>query len=149
VGALRDGGGVVAGINLFAGYALSETLHLGARLVVAPSLGSNGAAVYALGPSIVLHPTEAFAIGAWPFFGNATLQGRADVSAPSGYQLTSSAEVPVEADLHGAFGLGIELSLRLFSIGRGDVIANATPLFMAGSSGTAACLPIGIAYRFQ
>lgn len=142
-GALLEAGGVAVGVNLFAGYALSDTVHLGARFIGAPPLGSNGASIEAIGPSIALHATEAFTVGAWAFFGNATLKGRAEVPSPG------TGSIAAAADLYGGAGLGVELSLRLFELQRGEIIANATPFFIVGSNGGAVCLPLGLAYRFQ
>ena len=148
-GELKDVSNVAVGANLFAGYALSDTVHLGTRLLVAPGLGSSGAGVYGLGPSIAFRANDRFTIGAWPFFGNATLRGKASATTkkPDGAGGPQTI-VNAEGDLHGGFGAGIELSLRLFEVGRGEVVLSSTPFFLASSNGTAACLPIGLAYRF-
>jgi len=149
-GELEEAGGVAVGANIFAGYALTGSLHLGVRLLVAPGLGANGAGLYGVGPSIAFRASNLFTIGAWTFFGNATLRGKASATSrnPDG-----TAGLPstfnAEGDLHGGFGAGIELSLHLFDVGRGEVVLDSTPFFMASSYGTAACLPIGLAYRFQ
>jgi hypothetical protein len=57
--------------------------------------------------------------------------------------------VPAEGGLAGGVGLGVDLSFKLFELGRGSVVANTTPFFLAGSTGGAFCLPLGVAYRFQ
>ena len=147
-GELKDVSNVAVGANLFAGYALSDTVHLGTRLLVAPGLGSSGAGVYGLGPSIAFRANDRFTIGAWPFFGNATLRGKASAATKPDGTGGPQTIVNAEGDLHGGFGAGIELSLRLFEVGRGEVVLSSTPFFLASSNGTAACLPIGLAYRF-
>jgi len=149
VGELRGTTGGVAGLDLFAGYAVSDQVTLGARFMAAPSLGASGNSLYGFGPSIALHATEAFTIGAWAFFGDATVRGTAQLSPPSDYSLADTTPVHADGNLAGGFGLGVELSLRLFEIGRGEVRATASPLFIAGGRGSAALLPLGLAYRFQ
>ena len=52
-------------------------------------------------------------------------------------------------NLAGGFGIGAELSVKLFDLGSGGVAANVMPFFLAGERGNFAALPVGVAYHFQ
>lgn len=138
-------GDVAVGINVFGGYAFSDQLDLGVRILAAPATGSVGA--FGFGPSLVLHPTESLSLGLWGLFGDASVKGAALVTGPPEFS-SPPQRTSAEGSLAGAIGAGVELSLRLFDLGRGKVVANTTPFFLAGN-GIAYGVPFGVAYHFQ
>ncbi len=140
------GGSVALGLTVLGGYAPSENLTLGVRVLAAPAVGSRGA--WGIGPTVVLHPSESFSVGLWGLFGDGSQQGDAVVAAPAGYQ-TNGERARAEGTLAGGFGAGLDVSIRLFDVGRSTFVATATPFFIAGSSGGAFAVPIGMAVRFQ
>lgn len=148
VGEIVEGGGLTGGLNLFGGYALSDSIDVGAKLLVGPSIGPAGASVAAFGPALTVHPTEALTLGVWGLFGVVTMPGHARVTAPEGFAISGSSLLPARGET-GGIGAGVELSLRLFEVGKGAVKLSATPFVISGSSGDAFCLPLGLAYRFQ
>jgi len=146
-GELTDGGGGAGGISIFGGYALSDHVELGGRILAAPSLGKNGPSVFSFGPAIRLRATDSVSFGFWAMFGEATFKGTAVVTPPSGFNAQGGV-ARAEGGLAGGFGAGVELSVRLFELGRGTVVANTTPFFLSGN-GNAWAVPLGVAYRFQ
>ena len=148
VGEIVEGGGLTGGLNLFGGYALSDSIDVGARLLLGPSIGPAGASVAAFGPALAVHPTEALTLGVWGLFGDVTMPGHASVTAPQGFTISGSSFLPARGET-GGIGAGVELSLRLFEVGKGAVKLSSTPFVTSGSSGDAFCLPLGLAYRFQ
>lgn len=139
-----------AGITLFGGYAFSDTVTLGARVLYAPAVSDRGTSSVAVGPTIHLKATETFTVGAWAFFGDGTIDGSTRATgAPPGYQFSGTQSGHVSVGLHGGAGLGVELALRLFTLPRGEVLATVTPFFVAAGSGNLFSLPLGLAYRFQ
>lgn len=146
LGRVRDADGVMGGVNVFAGYALTESLDVGLRVLAGPELGAAGASVLALGPSLAVHPLEGVTLGVWLLVGNATLKGNAEVVSPDGDRVVPR-RVAAEGGLEGGPGAGLELTVRLFDLGRGSVVLNATPFVLAGS-GTAIGVPVGLGYRF-
>jgi len=143
---IGSGGSGALGLTVLGGYAPSESLTLGVRILAAPSVGSRGA--WALGPTVVLHPSEGFSVGLWGLFGDASQAGNVQVAPPPGY-LASGALAKAEGTLAGGFGAGLDVSVRLFEVGRSTFLASTTPFFIAGSSGSAFVVPIGMAMRFQ
>jgi hypothetical protein len=143
---IRSGGSFALGLTGLGGYALSESLTLGVRILAAPPVESHGA--WALGPTVVLHPSDGFSVGLWGLFGDASQAGNVQVTAPSGY-LASGAFAKAEGTLAGGFGAGLDVSMRLFEVGRSTFLASTTPLFIVGSSGSAFAVPVGMAMRFQ
>jgi hypothetical protein len=149
-GELDNTGNGTAGLTVFVGYALSEYVDLGLRIVAAPSVGSGWSGMWAFGPSVSLHATDSLSIGLWGLFGDASLRGVAAAKQPSGFRFENSNVVAAEGTLAGGFGLGLEIALKLADIGtRGSLRATAMPFFIGGSSGNAFALPLGVAYRFQ
>jgi hypothetical protein len=146
---LEEGGGLTGGLNVFGGYAISEKVDVGGRVIFGPRIGPMGAAVTAVGPSLVLRPTEALSVGAWALLGEATLAGSAVVSARSGYEFRNTTRMPLSKGSAAGLGIGVELSVRLFELGGGALAANTTPFIFVGPNGSALCVPLGLAYRFQ
>lgn len=145
VGETDGRGSAAVGVQVFGGYALSDQLDAGIRIVAAPSIKDAG--VWGFGPELVLHPTQSISLGVWGLFGDATFRGKSDVTVPPGYRVSPSSGT-AEGTLAGGLGLGVELSIRLFDLGGGAVVANTTPFFLGGN-GNAFCLPVGLAYHFQ
>ena len=145
-GEIENGGGLGGGVNLFVGYAISDQVNLGLRVLGAPMIASAGA--WAFGPSVSFHATDTLTIGGFGLFGNASFKGEASPQAPRDFSVGTS-RVRVEGDIAGGFGAGLELSVRLLELRRGVVVANTTPFFLSGEVGNAFCVPVGIAYRFQ
>ncbi|MBX3197797.1 MAG: hypothetical protein KF894_06605 [Labilithrix sp.] len=143
VGTLHDS--VTLGLSVFGGYAVSDELDLGSRLLGAPALMSSGGPVVAGGPSVRFHPTESLTIGAGAMFGDATFGVNGYVSAPRDYRLAGDGTLSEEV----AVGGGFELAVRLTELSRCEIVANALPFFFAGPNGSAYGLLLGVAYRFQ
>ena len=137
-----------AGLNLFGGYRFGDTFRVGIRMIAGPMLA--GGSLWAVGPSVALRATSALTFGVFVAFGDATISGYAQVTPPRGYGPASSGVNPaVSGQLAGGGGVGAEISLRLTTLGRGDLLATATPFFLDGSQGTLFALPFGVAYRFE
>ena len=145
IGPTRGAGGAAVGVQVFGGYAFSESLHGGLRILAAPSTG--GGSVWAFGPSLRLRATDTVTLGLFGLFGDATFRGSSVVAAPPGFN-ASPGLAESEGTLAGGLGAGVELSVRLFELGRGSVLAQTTPFFLGGN-GNAFCVPIGVAYHFQ
>lgn len=147
-GAASLPGTACAGLNLFVGYRLTETLRGGIRILAGPMFA--GGSVWAFGPSIGLRATSALTFGVFGAFGDSTISGYAPVEPPSGYRHASTGTNPeVTGQLAGGLGGGAEISLRLTRLARGELLGTATPFFLEGSQGTLFAFPIGIAYRFE
>lgn len=150
---IGSGGSGALGLTVLGGYAPSESLTLGVRILAAPAVGSRGA--WAFGPTVVLHPSEGWSVGLWGLFGDASQAGNVQVTPPSGYNLAltdlfgSGALAKAEGTLAGGFGAGLDVSVRLFEVGRSTFLASTTPFFIVGNSGSAFVVPIGMAMRFQ
>lgn len=146
---ISEGDGLTGGVSLYGGYAVTDAIDLGARFIAGPEIGVAGASVIAIGPAVSLHVTDWLSFGAWALLGNATLKGSAQLEPPPGYSLFSGdSMVKAKGSLEGGPGVGLELSVRLARFGRSSLMAQSTPFVIAGS-GTAVCLPVGLAYRFQ
>jgi hypothetical protein len=133
------------GLNLFGGYALSERVEIGLRLIVGPML--SGGVLVAFGPQISFRPTRALKIGAFALAGSATLPEVTPVAAPTGFVAPESGS-DGERRI-GASGVGFELALRILELERGEILVNTTPFFIGGTEEFVLALPVGVAYRFQ
>jgi hypothetical protein len=141
-----SGGGTAAfGLQLFAGYAFSDAFQLALRIIAAPATAGGGA--WGFGPAVRLRATDAVSVGLFGLFGDASLEGNAQVAPVTGYRVEVS-NPPVEGTLAGGLGAGVELSVKLLDLGRGSVLAQTTPFFLGGN-GSAFCVPVGVAYHFQ
>jgi len=143
-----DSGGAGAGVNVAAGYALTDSFSISLRLVASPALSRTANSIYAFGPGVAFRATEALSLGVWGLYGDAGLSAKTWISPPSGYTGQTSVAT-VEGELGGGFGAGVEATLRLFELKRGSVVATTTPFFIGGSVGSAFCLPIGLAFHYQ
>ncbi|MDF2692909.1 MAG: hypothetical protein K0S65_1292, partial [Labilithrix sp.] len=103
------------GLNLFGGYALSERVEIGLRLIVGPML--SGGVLVVFGPQISFRPTRALKIGAFAVAGSATLPEVTPVAAPTGFVAPQSGS-DGERRIGGA-GVGFELALRILELERG------------------------------
>jgi hypothetical protein len=142
-----SGASAALGINVLAGYALGDDLDLGVRILAAPTVSGDAGGVWGFGPALVLHPNESLSLGLWGLFGDASVTRAAVVVGPPGYNVSPQL-ARAEGTLAGGLGAGVEVSLRLFELGRGTVVANTTPFFLSGN-GSAFCVPVGVAYHFQ
>jgi hypothetical protein len=139
------GGGFVGGGGVYLGYAVSESIDAGVRLL----LGTSGGLLGTIGPSVSFRATKSLHVGFWPMFGSVFVGDvSADVSPPSGYSLASSGRVYVSGSVDGV-GAGLELEYALADFSRGQLLATATPFFLAGANGNVVVAPLGLAYRFQ
>lgn len=144
---LGRAGGLVGGVNLFAGFAASERVHFGGRMILGPRLG--GGAIFATGPSVSIHVGGPVWAGASLYTGYASQSGRAAVTPPNGYTLIDNSVQSLTASTDMAFGLGFELRVELFRAGTGAFSLDTQPFFLASSVGSALVLPIGVSYRFR
>jgi len=138
-----------AGLTLHAGYAFTDSLHAGVRVLAGPVF--SGGSMWAFGPSIGLRPSPALTLGLWGAFGDATISGRAEVAPPTGYRsaVGSGTNPAVSGQLAGGLGGGLEVSLRIASLSKGELVAYALPFFLGSSQGTLFAVPVGLAYRFE
>jgi hypothetical protein len=144
--------GPVAGPNVFVGYAFSKDFVGGLRVLAGPRLQRGGGSIVAIGPSVSLRTSHAWSFGAWALLGSATASSNGVngvATAPSGYTPDNTGSFTLTTSTDLGAGLGFEVSLHLLELGRGSLLLDSTPFFLAGSNGTAWVLPIGIAYRFQ
>jgi hypothetical protein len=146
---LNSKGAPSAGLSLFAGYAFSEDVTAGLRLLAGPRLAGGGGYFATFGPSVSFRANEKLSVGAFAFFGTAELAGYGDVRAPPGHSVLSPGPHRLQGDLGGGMGVGVELSWTIAELARGSIVASALPLFLAGSQGTAIAVPLALSYRFQ
>lgn len=138
--------GVVAGLTGFVGYAASAETALGARFLIGPRFG--GGALVALGPSVSFPLSARLRLSPAVLFGTAS-HVRFDIvqlSTPTGFHGIGSR---MNGALGFAMGLGAELGLTLIEGPSGSVVAQATPLYLYGSNGSAWSLPLGAAYHWN
>jgi hypothetical protein len=133
------------GLNLFGGWAFSDHVQIGFRLLVGAMF--SGGVIVALGPQASFRPTRALTLGVFGAAGSATVSSRIALTPPPGF-VASETESDVERRV-GALGGGLDLSLRIAELERGEIVVNATPFFLGGISESVLGLPIGIAYRFR
>lgn len=135
------------GVHLYAGYAFSDTVDAGLRLL---GLLSSDFSAFAFGPSVTIRSSDRFAFGAFAVFGDATLQGRAYPTVDSGYRFLTRNQDEVRGDLAGGLGLGVTASFRLYKISdRSELTLDAMPFFLSGSGGNALVMPVGVGFRYQ
>jgi hypothetical protein len=141
-----DTGGFVVGVAGFVGYAATEQVGLGVRLLIGPRI--DGGALAVLGPSASFQLSERFRGGPMVLFGTASHVEVDLVYLPTPDGLSSST-----SRLHGALGLsmglGAELGFTLISRPSGSVVLQAMPLYLYGSNGSAWSLPLGAAYHWN
>ena len=140
---------VAAGVNVFAGYAITPSVTLGLRGLVGPNLTRVGGSVFAAGPSVSMAASDSVRFGVWLAGGDASATPYANVRAPASYALATPGPYKARTGLNGGFGVGFEASWALTRIGGGALVATATPLFVSASNGSFFALPIGVAYRFE
>jgi hypothetical protein len=139
---------LAGGVSLFAGFAATDWLHVGGRIVAAPRL--RGGAVFATGPSASMHMWGPLWVGASLFVGNASQSERSGTIKPeSGYSLVSADYFPMTAATGPAFGAGFELRAEVLRTERGALAIDTQPMFLAGSNGSAFMLPLGVSYRWR
>jgi hypothetical protein len=145
---LADGSGAVIGVNFFGGYAVSDQLQFGGRLLVGPRIQTGGGSLVAIGPSASLRASPAIWVGASLFLGTASAGGYGTVKPPAPWQVDGGRyDVSASTDL--AAGASVDVALRVLETPRGMLLLNATPLFLLGSNGSAVVFPLGVAYRFH
>ena len=139
---------LAGGVSLFAGYAATDWLHVGGRIVAAPRL--RGGAVFATGPSASMHMWGPLWVGASIFLGSASQSERSGTIKPeSGYSLVSTDYFPMTAATGPSFGAGFELRAEVLHTERGALAIDTQPMFLAGGNGSAFMLPIGVSYRWR
>lgn len=140
-------GGFVGGVNLFTGFAASDRVHFGGRLLAGPRAGAGGM-LFATGPSVSIHVGGPLWVGASMFVGIASLSESGSVTPPPTHYLVGGPYV-ISGSTDAAFGLGAEMRVELFRTARGALSLDTHPFFLAGAEGTAFVLPIGVSYRFH
>jgi hypothetical protein len=145
VGTIPNDVSATLGLTVLGGYALSDSITLGARVLAAPAIGSRSA--WGLGPEVVLHPHDGFSIGLWALFGDGSQEGKAPVFAPD-FSITGS---PANATgtVGGGAGAGLDVSIRVFELARTSFWLQALPFFISGDRGGIYAVPLGGAVRFQ
>ncbi|MFT3774432.1 MAG: hypothetical protein QM820_54425 [Minicystis sp.] len=139
---------LAGGVSLFAGYAATDWLHVGGRMLAGPRL--RGGMIFASGPSVSMHMWGPLWVGASVFFGYASQSERSGtVTAPAPYSLASTDYHAMTAATEMAMGAGFELRAELFHTAGGAFAVDVQPLFLAGSPGSAFLLPVGISYRWR
>jgi hypothetical protein len=141
------GGAFVGGVSLFAGFAATENIHVGGRILAGPRL--QGGALFATGPSVSIHVGGRFWAGASMLLGYASASGNAEVTPPPTHTLVDNSLYRVTGSTDVAFGLGVELRMELWRTSYGALALDTQPLFLAGADGSAFVLPFGISYRFR
>ncbi len=137
-------GGFVAGVNLFGGYAISNTLQVGGKLIVGPRIG--GGILFATGPMAYFRVAGPVWLGAGAMAGTASATGRGDVLPASGYYSTDLAEMSASTEFAG--GPLLDLGLHVFEADSGALTLSATPFVLFGN-GYAFSLPFTVAWRFR
>jgi hypothetical protein len=145
VGLIPNDVSATLGLTILGGYALSDSITIGARVLAAPAIASRSA--WGLGPAVVLHPHDGFSIGLWALLGDGSQEGKAPVFA-SGYTVTGSPANSTGTVGVGA-GAGLDVSIRVAEIARTTFWIQALPFFISGDRGGMYAFPIGGAVRFQ
>jgi len=143
---LQNGDSAAIGLNLFAGYATTDRLRVGGRLLGGARLG--GGSLIVAGPAATLRIAGRVWTGLSLLLGNAAAQEWGTATPPAGYSSNhGSFKVDASTGLSGGFGL--ELGVRLFEVPGGALALNATPFFLPwGTHGGFWGLPFGVAYQF-
>jgi hypothetical protein len=141
-------GGVAGGVDLFAGYAARDWLHVGGRMLAAPRAG--GGMLFATGPSVSLHMVGPLWAGASLYLGYASQSSTSGTVTPTvPYALDTSSQYPMSASTGLSYGAGFELRCELFHVGSGTFALDTQPFFLAGGNGSAFVLPLGLSYRWR
>ena len=141
--------GAIAGVNLFAGYAISDTMHFGGRLLAAARIEHGGGSIVVVGPALQLHMVGPVWTGVSALVGTASVSGNGDVRAPAGYSQTGGGPFLMDGSTEESAGIGLELGVRIAELPRGSLRVLASPFFLVGGGGNAWAFPLAVAYRFQ
>jgi hypothetical protein len=159
--------GIPVGGQLFVGYAVDETTHIGGRFF-GSYLVTGGYSLF-IGPSLSKRVKERLWLGGTLLVGfgsqSAPITGAKGEVPDQWVDLNGTDEVDVELDRsippegivgYGfTFGLSGELSIRLAEFGKGkslstgSLVLSAWPTVLKTWNGFAATLPIGLGYRFH
>ncbi len=141
--------GAIVGVNLFAGYAISDAMHLGARLLAGARVDRGGGSVVIVGPALQLHMVGPVWGGFSALVGTASASSNGEVHAPPGFAQSGGGPYLMDGSTDLGAGIGIDLSVRVAELPRGSLRVITSPFFLLGSRGTAWSVPLAIAYRFQ
>jgi hypothetical protein len=138
--------GFVPGIHLFGGYAATDWMQVGGKLLVGPRI--DGGLLFGTGPFIDFEVAAPFWIGAGALLGTASATGSAEVVPAPGYYTTNRVDALSTIDI--AAGPLLELSFRLYRGDAGALTLSASPMVLFGfGGGTAFGLPIAMGWRFE
>jgi hypothetical protein len=154
--ALPSLGGFVAGPTAFAGYALTERVHVGLRALVGPRAG--GGALFAIGPSASARLWGRLWVGGSLLVGTASESGRGYVDLEQPSSSTAVRVVDFEhldfrtrlsESVGFALGAGAEIGVALTDSPKGSFMLQTTPLFLVGPTGSALTLPLSVVHRWH
>jgi hypothetical protein len=141
-------GGVFLGLTGFLGYAVTDALHLGARFIGGARMSEGGGDLIAAGPGVSYRIGGPLRVGASLLLGTAVVSGPRTVTVPAGFRATSDENGSrARGDLAFAGGADVELDWELAKIGNGGLNFAVTPVFIAGPTGSAFSVPLGLVYR--
>jgi hypothetical protein len=144
---LGDRGGAIFGANAFAGYAATDWLHVGGRMLAGPRAG--GGLVFAAVPVVSFRVAGPLWLGAGLVLGTASVSSRGSVTTTRpGDRLPNGSSYDMEATTEVGPGPLLELRLGLLDLPSGRLEASLTP-FAVFSNGGAVAIPLTLAYRFQ
>lgn len=136
--------GAALGVNVFAGYQISDGFHLGGRVLVGPRAG--GGLLGGVGPSALLKVGGALWLGFGGLVGGASFVSDAQIFTPVG----GGDVIDVEGTVGIALGPLLEVQLQLVDTEQGAFALSAMPLFLIGTDGGSVfALPLGASFRFQ
>jgi hypothetical protein len=159
--------GLVAGGQLFIGWAMSEKLILGGRGYGGPRIGFGGGFLVGGGPAISYHLLDEIWIGGAIFVG--AMEQRGDVSdirgkGPEGVVTADGSDMvsvrprldtPLQQEglsSEIAFGGSLEVGYVLTefaALGSGSLMLATWPTYMQGLNGFVFALPVGLSVRLH
>lgn len=140
-----------AGFNGFAGYAFTERVSLGARVLAGGHVSGN---LWAAGPAARIRVASRLELGLWGVVGDMWFANIVTYVRPLSDEYVVQDTTPrVRSQWVGSHGValggGLEVSVPIATIGPGRLVANLTPFVLSGNGGVGGAVPLGLAYRFD
>jgi hypothetical protein len=143
---LSQSWGFVSGLNLFTGYAVSDSVHIGGRLIAGARVG--GGSLIVTGPSMSFHAVGPLWLGAAAYLGSGAVSGSGDITPRAPYYQDGGGGEQLSASTFG-FGTGVEVALRVWETPRSALAITVMSVFLFGDNGNTWAVPIGASYRFR